>query len=81
MSVIIESVEKGSPAYKCGIKPGDTLLTIDGNSIMDVLDYRFYQNNSIITLEYINAKGKVKKSKIKKKEYAEKWHCRKLTHQ
>lgn len=71
MSVIIESVEKGSPAYKCGIKAGDTLLSIDGNSIMDVLDYRFYQNNSIITLEYINAKGKLKKAKIKKKEYDE----------
>ena len=75
MSVIIESVEKGSPAYKCGIKAGDTLLSIDGNSIMDVLDYRFYQNNSIITLEYINAKGKLKKAKIKKKEYAELGLC------
>ena len=75
MSVIIESVEKGSPAYKCGIKAGDTLLSIDGNSIMDVLDYRFYQNNSIITLEYINAKGKLKKAKIKKNEYAELGLC------
>ncbi len=75
MSVIIERVEKGSPAYKCGIKAGDTLLAIDGNSIMDVLDYRFYQNNSIITLEYINAKGKIKKAKIKKKEYAELGLC------
>ncbi len=71
MSVIIESVVKGSPAYKHRIKAGDTLISIDGNDIMDVLDYRFYQNNSVINLEYINTKGKVKKVKIKKKEYDE----------
>ncbi len=68
MSVIIESVIKGSPAHKKRIKAGDTLVSIDGNSIIDVLDYRFYQNNSILTVEYINAKGKLKKAKIKKNE-------------
>ena len=46
MSVVIKSVEKGSPAYKAGIKDGDTLFSIDGNEIVDVLDYRFYQENS-----------------------------------
>ena len=43
MSVIIKSVEKGSPAYKAGIRSGDTLLSIDGNEIVDVLDYRFFR--------------------------------------
>ena len=71
MSVIIKSVTKGSPAYKARIKAGDTLISIDENEIMDVLDYRFYQNNSKLTLEYINAKGKIKKAKIKKNEYDE----------
>lgn len=71
MSVIIEDVVKGSPAAKARIKAGDTLLSIDGNEIMDVLDYRFYQNNSKLTLEYINSAGKQKKAKIKKKEYDE----------
>ena len=64
MSVIIKSVTKGSPAYKARIKAGDTLISIDENEIMDVLDYRFYQNNSKLTLEFINAKGKIKKAKI-----------------
>ena len=68
MSVIIEDVVKGSPAARARIKPGDTLVSIDGNEIMDVLDYRFYQNNSKLTLEYINSAGKQKKAKIKKKE-------------
>ena len=30
MSVIVSKVEKGSPAYKRGLKAGDTLISIDG---------------------------------------------------
>ena len=71
MSVIIGSVEKGSIAYKKGIRAGDTLVSIDKNEIMDVLDYRFYQNNSKLKVEYINSKGKNKTAKIKKNEYDE----------
>ena len=64
MSVIIKDVEKKSPAYKAGIKSGDTLLTLNGNTIMDVLDYRFYQSDEKLTAEIINSKGKIKKLKI-----------------
>ncbi len=71
MSVIIGDVEKGSCAYKAKIKPGDTLVSLNGNLIMDVLDYRFYQNNEKVTIEIINSKGKTKKIKIKKGEYDE----------
>lgn len=71
MSVIIESVELGSPAYKAKIKGGYTLLSINGNDIMDVLDYRFYQSNKKLTLSVINEKGKLLKVKIKKGEYDE----------
>lgn len=71
MSVTIDSVEKGSAAQKKGINPGDILVSIDKNEIMDVLDYRFYQNNSRVSLEYINSKGKLKKAVIRKGEYEE----------
>ncbi len=71
MSVIVKSVIKKSPAYKAGMREGDTLLRISGNSIMDVLDYRFYQNDVKLTLEYINSKGKTVTKKVKKKEYDE----------
>lgn len=71
MSVIIKDVDKKSPAAKAGIKPGDTLVSLNGNIIMDVLDYRFYQNNEKIIAEIINVKGKVKKVKIKKDEFDE----------
>lgn len=71
MSVIIGGVENKSPAHKVGIKPRDTLVSLNGNEIIDVLDYRFYQNNEKIVAEVINSKGKVKKFKIKKGEYDE----------
>ncbi len=71
MSVIVGSVEKGSKAAKVGIKPNDTLVSIDSNEVMDVLDYRFYQNSTKISLTFINSKGKIKTKTIRKKEYEE----------
>ncbi|MBQ5815975.1 MAG: PDZ domain-containing protein, partial [Oscillospiraceae bacterium] len=50
MSVKIDGIEKKSPAAKARIKAGDTLLKINGNEIVDVLDYRFYQNEEKLTL-------------------------------
>ncbi len=71
MSVKINSVEKGSAAYKKGIRENDTLVAINGNEIVDVLDYRFYQGESKLTVTFVNKKGKEKTVKIKKKEYDE----------
>ncbi len=41
--VKIINIEPGSIAEELGIKPGDQLLSINGHSIEDRLDYRFYQ--------------------------------------
>ena len=68
MSVVIKAVEKGSVAHKKGLRDGDTLISLNGNDIFDVLDYRFHQNNSKLSVEYINSKGKTKLAKIKKAE-------------
>ena len=40
--VKIKSVTKGSPACECGIVEGDTLVSINGHKIKDVLDYMYY---------------------------------------
>ena len=40
--VLITDVVKGSPAERHGIRPGDYLVSVNGNGIADVLDYRFY---------------------------------------
>ena len=71
MSVIVKQVEKGSPAYKAGIKAGDTLISIGLNDIMDVLDYRFYQNEKKLKITFINAKGKIKVRNVRKGEFQE----------
>ena len=38
----ISSVAPGSPGERAGILPGDKLLRVDGNAIIDVLDYMYY---------------------------------------
>ena len=38
----IASIDPGSPAARARIHVGETLLSINGKTIKDVLDYRFY---------------------------------------
>ena len=71
MSVIVKNVVKNSPAYKTGIKAGDTLISLNGNEIMDVLDYRFYENDTKIAVAFINARGKTVTKTVKKSEFEE----------
>jgi len=71
LAVKIDSVIKGSPADKKGIKSGDKILALNGEEIMDVLDYRFYQNEKRLKVEIETAEGKVKKITVHKKEYDE----------
>ncbi len=71
MSVKIYDVEKKSPAAKARIKKGSTLVSINSNEIMDVLDYRFYQKEEELNLVVRNEKGKEKTYKIKKGEDCE----------
>ena len=66
MSVIISEVQKGSPAFYAGIKAGDTLISLNGEEIVDVLDYRFYQNDRKVKIELLNAKGRLKAKTVKK---------------
>ncbi len=71
MAVIIQSVTKGSAAARQGVLPGEILLSIDGNEIMDVLDYRFYQTNRELMLTLRGTDGKTRAVPIKKREYEE----------
>lgn len=40
--VVIDSVAEGSPAANSGIMAGDTLISINGHNISDVIDMMFY---------------------------------------
>ena len=48
--VRITSVVSGSPADRAGVAPGDELISVNGNNINDVLDYRFYVNEPRLSL-------------------------------
>lgn len=71
MSVIIKGVQDGSVAAGSKIAPGDKLLSLNGNEIMDVLDYRFYQNNENVIALVEDKNGNVQKYRFKKDEYDE----------
>ena len=69
--VKITEVEKGSAAYRVGVRAGDTLVSVNGNEISDVLDYRFYITEREITLSLLDKNGSPFEKKIKKQEYGD----------
>ena len=71
MAVKIFDVTTGSHADKAGIKKGETLLSINSNEIVDVLDYRFYQVNRKLTLEVADEDQNVRTIEMTKGEYEE----------
>ena len=71
MAVKIFDVTTGSHADKAGIKKGETILSINSNEIVDVLDYRFYQVNRKLTLEVADEDKNVRTIEMTKGEYEE----------
>lgn len=66
MPVKISSVKQFSKAWLHGIKPGDMLISVNGNEIEDVLDYDFYMtddDNAPVELTVKCANGKIKRLK------------------
>lgn len=60
MAVKIFAVLKNSACAKNGIRPGDRLVSINGNEINDVLDYRFYSDSDKIKAVFEHRNGTVK---------------------
>lgn len=60
MSVKIAAVKRFSKSYFAGIKSGDMLLSVDGNEIMDILDYDFYMADGNVKMQFAGANGKIK---------------------
>lgn len=70
MSILIDSVTPHTPAAKAGIRAGDRLVAVNGNLIHDVLDYRFYMIDTVLTVE-VERDSKPLTFHIKKEEYDE----------
>jgi len=66
--VTVCGVIKYSRAARRGIKSGDKLVSINGNEISDVLDYRFYLTEETVELELLRD-GALYKVRINKGEY------------
>ena len=66
--VKITGVEERSHAKKAGIQPFDILVSINGNEISDVLDYRFYLTEKVVDLLLKREDGEYS-VQIKKGEY------------
>lgn len=66
--VEITGVLKGTPAARHGIREGDKLIAINGNLIVDVLDYRYYLCEKKLVLSLCRD-GEEFSVNIKKGEY------------
>ena len=69
MAVKVSGVDAKSIAAKKKINKNDVLISINGNEINDVLDYRFYINDSKLVLSLRTAEGKSKLVMIHKDEF------------
>ncbi len=68
MSARIEEVLKRSPAKKAGIRKGETLLSINGEAVIDVLDYRFLSYDGDLKLLIADEKGNNREIRISKED-------------
>jgi putative radical SAM enzyme (TIGR03279 family) len=68
MSTKIASIDPRSPAHRAGICPGETLLEVNGNPIVDVLDYKFYTYDPRLTLLLEQEDGTKRSVRIRKAE-------------
>lgn len=68
MSTKIKSVDPRSPASRAGVHPGETLTKVNGNPIVDVLDYKFYTYDPRLVLTLKSDEGKERQIRVRKRE-------------
>ncbi len=66
--VTVKEVVSGSVAESSGFKPGDIIIEINGNTINDVLDYRFYLTERSVKIK-VHRCAELFDITIKKGEY------------
>ena len=65
----VKSVLPGSIAEEAGIEAGDAILSVNGEKIRDIFDYRFLITNENLMLEILKQDGEVWEIEIEKEEY------------
>ena len=69
--ISISKVLAGSPAARCGVRAGETLLAVDGRPVNDLLDYGFYTTAARLRLELRDEDGGTREVEVVKDEYQE----------
>lgn len=67
--ILVKSVNPGSIAEEAGIEQGDFILSINGQKIIDIFDYRFLIADEELTVEIEKADGEIWEIDIDKDQY------------
>mgnify|MGYP002854266841 CR=1 FL=1 len=70
MPALVSEVIKGSIAEELEIESGDVLLSIDGEVMQDMIDYKFMCASELLTLEIQKQNGEIEEIELEK-EYDE----------
>lgn len=66
MPAIVNSVIENSIAQELEIQKGDEILSIDGNKMLDMIDYNFYMKSELITVEVKKTNGEIEEIELEK---------------
>jgi len=61
-------VDPGSPARRAGLRPGEELTHINGHSVMDVMDYKYYSYDPRLELTLREPDGTERRVRVRKEE-------------
>lgn len=64
----IVRVEPGSPAARGGVREGDALLAINGEPVVDLIDYEFLTANRTLQLRLLDGAGRERTVAVHKRE-------------
>jgi putative radical SAM enzyme (TIGR03279 family) len=67
--IVISAVLQNSAAQDAGIEPGDLLLSVNGQKVQDIFDYRFLTTNDDLLVEVEKSSGEIWEIEIDKDEY------------
>lgn len=66
MAALVSEVIEGSIAEELGIQSGDTLVSIDGTPLRDMIDYKFMTATEELTIEILKTDGEVEEIELEK---------------
>lgn len=66
MPALISGVVEGSIAEELNIQEGDILLSIDGEKLQDLIDYKFFEKTELMTIEIQKKDGGIEEIELEK---------------